>query len=402
MKILQSVWSLAGSTLLCISTSVSAETQSYIDLQAGLGYSSNPLLVVGDRTGSAFGRVSAFGYYGRTSERSATSISGYVENSSYLRRFSNKQAFSLDAKTSRSISKLVRLFGDVTFSGDSGAQLSSRFYGVPAGSIALDPTAPGSLLAVSPDLYGLNRQQYRLSGQVGASVTLSPRDSLTAAIGAQHLFSSGSNDNLSYTQYDGSVAYERQINERLSVGGRIIGQSAHFPGRGTISSAGPQATVHARLSDDWDATGALGFVNTREDLGALGGTHSSIDLAFDGSLCHNVKDQRFCGRVSRRTQSSLIGAAPTSTSAGLDYYRRLSARDTIQATADILRSSFRLGEGNQRSTFYSLAGSYDRKVNDRLSIGANAAARKLTRASLSPKADVGGSVFVRYRLGDVR
>ena len=402
MKKSQILGCVAGSTLLSLSSAVSAETQSYIDLQAGLGYSTNPLLVAGDTTGSAFGRVSAFGYYGTTSERSMTSISGYVENSSYFRRYSNKQAFSLDAKTSRSISKLVRLFGDVSFTGDSGAQLSSRFYGVPAGSVALDPTAPGSLLAVSPDLYGLTRQQYRLSGQVGASVTLSARDTLTGAIGAQHLFASGSNNNLSYTQYDGSLAYDRQINERLSLGGRIIGQTAHFPGRGTISSAGPQATVHARLSDDWDATAALGFVNTREDLGALGGTHSSIDLAFDGSLCRNVQYQRFCGRVSRRTQSSLIGAAPTSTSAGLDYYRRLGARDTIQASVDIVRSSFRLGGSNERSTFYSLASSYDRKVNDRMSVGANAAVRKLTRVASSPKADVGGSVFIRYRLGDVR
>jgi hypothetical protein len=41
-------------------------------------------------------------------------------------------------------------------------------------------------------------------------------------------------------------------------------------------------------------------------------------------------------------------------------------------------------------------------INDRLSAGANVAARKLTLFGPDPKADVGGSIFVRYRVGDVR
>jgi len=395
--------SLVGASLLSLSTAATAQTQTYVDLQAGLGYSTNPLLAAGNNTGSGFGRASAFAYYGSITERGMTSVSAYLENSTYFRRYSNKQVFSLSAETSRSVSEKVRLFGSLGLTGDFGAQLSSRFYGVPQGSVAPDPTVPGSLLIVDPNLFGLNQRQYRVSGQVGTSMALSPRDSLTASVGAQHLFVNGSEaTNLDYTQYESSLAYDRQINERLTVGGRLIGQYADYSGGRSITSVGPQATMRARLSDSWDATAAVGFVHTRQSFGSDGGSGSSIDLALDGSLCRSLEFQRLCARVSRRTQSSLIGGAPTSTSAGVDYYRRLSAKDTIQLSADVSRSSFRLLGLSQRTTFYSMAGSYDRKINDRLSAGANTSVRKLSNFGPAAKTDIGGSVFVRYRIGDIR
>jgi len=394
---------LLGATTLSISASAAAETQSYIDLQAGLGYSTNPLLVRGDDTGATFGRVSAYGYHGWSTERSATSLSAYVENSTYFRRYSNKQAFSLAANTSRAVSETMRVFGDIGFSGDFGGQLSSRFYGVPALSVTPDPTIPATVVVVDPDLYGLNERQYRLSGRIGTSVSLSPRDSLTGIVGAQRLFVSGNENDLDYMQYDGSLSWDRQLSERLTVGARLVAFHTNYSQGRSITSVGPQATVRARLTEGWDATAGLGFVYSRQNMGSLGDDKSSIDLSLDGSLCRALEFERICARVSRQTQSSVLGAASVSTTAGAEYYRRLSAKDSVQASASIARSGgLRVLGSSQRSTFYSLAGSYDRQINDRLSAGATATVRKLTSFGPDPKLDVGGNVYLRYRIGDVR
>ena len=394
---------LAPAILLCPATAGHAETQSSVDLQAGLGYSTNPLLVRGDDTGSSFGRVSAYLFHGWSTERSSTSLSAYVENSTYFRRYSNKQAFDLAARTNRAVSEKLRLFGDLSFSGDVGGQLSSRFYGVPAGSVVPDPTAPGTFVPVDPDLFALSQRQYRISGQVGASVTLSPRDSLTTSVGAQRLFVSGNADDLNYTQYDGSFAYDRHVSERVTVGARLIAQYADYSGGRSVYSVGPQATASVELSSNWDLSAAAGVVRTDQDLGGLGGNHSSYDLALDGSLCRDAQFERICARVARRTQSSIVGRAPVSTSAGLDYFRRLSTNDTLQASASVVRSgNFRILGVDQDSTFYTLSASYDRKLNERLGVGVNLAARKLSSFDSDPRKDIGGSAYLRYRIGDVR
>lgn len=380
-----------------------ADTTTYADLQAGMGYSANPLLQISDDTGSAFGRLSAYLFHGWSTERSTTNLSAYLENSTYFRRYSNKQAFDLSASTNQRVSEKLRLFGDLGFSGDVDGQLSSRFYGVPAGSIVVDPAAPDSLLIIDPALFALSQRQYILSGHAGASATFSPRDTGTASLGAQHVFLGGDRDDLEYTQYDGSLAYDRQINERVTVGGRLIAQYSDYNSGESTTYLGPQATIRAQLSSRWDLTASAGFVRVKQDA-ILGSDHSSIDPAVDASLCRNVEAERICARASRGTQSSIVGGAATTTSGGLEFYRRLSAKDTIQASGSIdrIKRDLRILEEDRNSSFYSVAGSYDRLISDRFSAGVNLSARKLTIFGPNPKADVGGSIFVRYRIGDAQ
>ncbi len=380
-----------------------ARTESYVDLQGGLGYSTNPLLVLGDNTGSAFARVSAFGFWGRTTQRSSTSLSAYVENSTYFQRYSNKQIFSLAARTERAVNERIRVFGDLGFSGDFGGMLSSRLYGVPSTPVIPDPTIPASFVVADPDLYNLSSRQYRISGQVGASAALSARDSVTAAVGAQRVLTGGNGNSLDFNTFDGSVGYERILNERLTVGARVVAQYTDYSNGSSVTTIGPQATVRAQLSEQWEASVAAGFVRTKQHLADGFDDQSTIDLALDGSLCRNAEFERICARVARRSQASVVGGSSTDTSAGLDYYRRLSDRDTVQVTTSWVRASgLRTAFVDQSSQFLTASASYDRKLNDRLAAGANVAARRLTRIGPDPKSDIGGSVFVRYRLGKIR
>jgi hypothetical protein len=395
---------LIGSVALCVPGSglTEAPVRASLDLQAGLGFSTNPLLAT-DGRGSGFGRVSAYGLMAWETERSASNVSAYVENSSYFNRYSSKQIFNLAAHTDRAVSERVRLFGDLGFSGDFGAMLSSRTYGVPSSPTVPDPAIPASFVTVDPDLYGLTGRQYRVSGQVGAAIGISARDSMNVSAGAQRVFTGSSNSGLDYNQFDTAIGYERLLDERLSLGGRLVAQHTDYEQGGSVTSVGPQATFRARLNEQWTATGAIGALRTRQEGDAVNSSRSSLDLAFDGSLCRNEENERLCARVARRTQSTILGGSSTSTSGGLDYYRRLNRRDTVQLNASAVRSAgLRAPLIDQRSTFYTLAASYDRMLNERLSAGVNVMARNLTRGGPDPKADVGGSAFVRYRLGDLR
>ena len=395
---------LGGATALFgLGASASADTQSYIDLQAGLGYSTNPLLRLGSGTGSAFGRISAYGFQGWTTEKGSTNLSAYVEDSSYFSHYSSQQVFDLAAATTQSVSEKVRLFGNIDFSEDISGQLASRFYGVPPGSVIVDPTVPSDIVSGSPDLFAINRRQYQLSGQVGTSITLSPRDSLSAAVGGRRVLISDPTSDLDYTAYDGSLQYDRQVNERVTVGGRLTGKYTKYDSGGTITSFGPEATVRASLSADWTASAAVGLQSTRKEGGLVGSDHTSVDLQFDGSLCRDRQNEKICVRASRSRQSTILQDAVSSTAASADYYRRLTANSWIQATASVVRSSnYRILGVDQPSTFYTFAGSYNRKLNDRLSAGVNVTARKFAAYGPDPKEDFGGYLFIGYRIGDVR
>ena len=382
---------VAGASLLPLlaSAPAAAQNQTYVDLQAGIGYSTNPDLRL-NGGGSGFGRISAYGFHGWGSERSNSNVSAYVENSSYLRRYGNKQLFSLNANTTNQVTEKLSVFGNAGFSADFGAQLSSRFFAAPVDTVPLNPVIPEtSVIIVNPDLAALNQRQYRVNGLVGASYILSPRDNLSGTVGAQRVFFKGGTVGaLDYNQYDTSLAWRRQVNERVSAGLRVIASKSDYSLGRSILTYGPQVTADVRLDENLEFGGAIGFVRTERDLGTV--NRNSTDLAFDASLCRNLEYERFCGRIGRRTQTAALGAAPTSSSLSADYSRRLNARDQIQAALAFVSTGAARDVGLGRQNYYSLSGSFDRKINTRLSAGVNVAARKLTTSGPDPRADIGG------------
>lgn len=402
---------LTGASLLPLAMATPAQAQdrpneTYLDLQAGLGFSTNPDLRLDGRS-SGFGRISAYGFHGWGTEKSVSSVSAFVENTWYFRGIGNRQLLSANANNSTQINEKTRVFGNIGFSADYGNQLSSRFFSAPGYTIPSDPVIPDtSVIVVGPDLISLSQRQYRLFGTGGASFVISPRDSLTVTVGAQRSWLKGgasADGNLSdYNLYDTSVAWRRQVNERLSAGLRLLANKADYTMDRSITSYGPQLTADLQLDGRTQLGGAIGFVRTERNFGAPGVDRNSTDLAFDASLCRNLEYENFCGRISRRTQSVATGAAPTTSSLQADYSRRLSARDQVQASVTFVTTEAVAELQTGRQNFYSIAGSFDRKINPRLSAGVNLVARKYTFAGPDPRADVGGSIFLRNRFGSVR
>lgn len=394
---------LCGGLLLAAAPASAQSTrQTYVDLSASLGYASNPFLALGDDTGSGFVRVSAYGVHAWETERSDTALSAYLENSGNFQRYGNKQIFDLNARTSYRTSETVTLFGTLGFAGDFGGQLGTRFVAAPTTPAAPEPTLPPPVTVIDPTLQSLSGRQYRVSGQVGASIRPNARDVWTISGGAQHLFYTRDSDDLNYTTYSLSGSYDRQLNERLTVGFRTSVQHSEYSRGDSTTIINPQITARARLSESWDASGAVGVIIGKQDL-EDGGSDSSVGLSLDGQVCRTGEQSRFCGRLSRYQRNELNANLVTTTSAGADYSYRIDQNQSVQFSASVIHySGGQILDEDADSKYYVASASYSRKLNDRLSGGLNVSGRKLARFGPDPKFDASGSVFIRYRLGDLQ
>jgi len=80
---------------------------TYVDLEAGAGYGSNPNFRFGDNTGSGFGRISANATHTRVSARTTTVFSGFAQETFYTNRYSSALSLDLSARPKRRSIRIV-------------------------------------------------------------------------------------------------------------------------------------------------------------------------------------------------------------------------------------------------------------------------------------------------------
>lgn len=375
----------------------------YLDLEAGVGYSTNPFLSLDSGTGRALGRISARVVHSRWTERSSTSLSAYGENITYLGRYGSQLLARATAHHDESVTETLRLFGDLDASLDRSGQLGTRFIGFPSVSpVEVTPT-PGLPADSNVNVFADGRT-YSFSGQGGAQLETSPRDQWTLRAGySRSMFRSNAIDS-NVSDIFGSVAYDRKIDEQTTVGGIITARHSDYDGPGKVRVITPQVTLRKSLSSQTTVEGAVGVSFARIENGAV--TRDSTGLAANATLCHSGEADRLCASVSRDQQTSSIGGPVTALTASASYARKLDANQSLQFSLSASRytqpvSSLLLPLSIGRSEYLNAAGSYSRKLGNRWYAGANVSARKLYRDGPDPKADLGGSLFLRYRLGDV-
>ena len=384
-----------------------ADTASFVDLTAAAGYASNPFQRIPSRS-SVFGRLSAFGVQQWRSEKGTTSISGYVEDTTYARDYGSKQIFNIDAHTSQAVSPTVTLFGDLSATGDFAGQLSNRLTYVPSQPPVTEPGNPLPPTSTNPDVFGLSGREYTLTAQGGASIRTSPKGTLSLSAGAERLIFTGPNSPSNYSIFYGSVGYARQISERSTLGGTVYLQRQEFKGGDHASIVDPTLTFHSQLSETLAADAAVGvlFINEHH----LGVSHNSTSPSFSAGLCSSTTSSRICGRFARDAQSALgtpignqTGETAISTRLSADYYRKLSAASTIQASLSAVRYSSTQAFNNQKfhTDYLSAVVGYDHKIGHRLAAGVSVGVRKLSQPGPDPRTDLNGQVYLRYRIGDL-
>jgi hypothetical protein len=330
-------------------------------------------------------------------------LSAYGENIAYLGRYGSQQLVSLSAHHDESLSETLKLFGDLDASLDRSGQLGTRFIGVPSffsGNVLTTPSLP-DIQSVD---FSLNGRTYRFAGQAGAQLTMTQRDIWTFRTGyARSLFRSSSIE-ASTSEIFGSAAYDRTLDERTTVGGIITVRQSDYEGPGNVLVVTPQLTARKTLSPQTTAFVGVGLSFARIDNGQT--VRDSAGLALNGTLCHAGDNDQLCASIVRDQQTSSIGGPVTSSSGSISYSRVIDANQSLQFAASVGRysqsaDSFVVPLSVGRSVYLSAGGSYSRKLGPRLYSGLNLSTRKLYRDGLDPKADASGSVFLRYRLGDL-
>jgi hypothetical protein len=377
---------------------------TYVDLEAGVGYATNPLLRFGDSTGSGFGRLSVQAVHARSSDRTTAFLSAFGQTHFYTRRYGAQQSLGLSGSLTNRASEKLTIFGGASFSYDKGGQLATQIFGVP--ELVVIPGIPDPVV-VSPgqtDFLSVTGRTYSANANVGARYTLSAREFISATTGITHVIFKGGALDSHYTTIPVSLSYDRKLSERTTVGARLSAQTTDWDGPENTRTFTPQITMQTLLTESLSFSGAIGVSFTAYDNGIE--TSHSTGLSADASLCSTSEFSSFCGRASISQQAATVAGPARTYSLDVDYSRRLDADQTVRLSAGVSRyssaNSVLIGQNFSRSTYMHAAADYSRRLNDRLSGGVNLAARNIAQSGPDPKADVRGSLFIRYRLGDAQ
>jgi hypothetical protein len=396
---------LAGAALVAAGPA-GAETTDILDLSASAGFSTNPG-INGNNGGSGFGRISAYGDHSWVTERSSTSVHGFLENTFYLKGgYGSQRIFNVGADTNYTVSPTLSLYGNLYFFGDINGQLSNRLISVPGAP----PPVSGPGLpppTILPNFVGFGHT-YQLNGQIGASIRSSELSTISLSAGAQHGWYTG-NSALDYTTYFGSVGYSRQISERTSIGPSVYVTYQDYTQGNWANIINPSLTAHTQLSETVTADGAVGVLVVNQHR--LGQSNTSVSPSFRLGVCAQGQLSSLCAHVARDAHSSFsnpttIGSrASVTTTADLTYYRQVSEKGTVQASlyATHYSASTTGPNGlNLRQTYLSGVVGYDRNVGHRLFAGVNVGGRKVFQTGPDPKMDFNANIYLRYRIGDLK
>ena len=381
-----------------------AGSTSYVDLEAGAGYATNPLLSQANSSGAGFGRISVHGVHTRISARTTTVLSGYAQSLFYTRHYGSEQSADLNARHDALVNEHLRVFGDVDASYDRGGQLGTTIIGIPNVPLPPGTTVPPILLPGGSDFLSVTGKEYRASGHLGAQLSLDPRDSVSATGGVEHVvFKNGSIDT-HYTTIPVSLGYNRQISPQTTVGARVVVQHTDYNGPSSFDVISPEATIQTTLLEHVTLSGAVGASFASVDDGIL--THHSTGLTANATLCSINSRGHLCVTGAVDQEAATVAGPARTISVGADYSRRLNGDDTIDFSLSANRysspRSVIIGRVFSHATYVRAAGDYTHRLGDRWFGGVTLAGRKVTQAGPDPDADISGSLFIRYRLGDVR
>jgi hypothetical protein len=395
---------VSTSTTEAVRRSVGQTT--YLDLEGGLGYSSNPHFLFGSDTDAANGYVSLHAVHSRITERTTTLLSAFGQETLYTQHYGSEQLLSVTGRHDAAVNEKLRIFVDANASYDKGGQLGTRIISVPdVPAFPGSPDIPPQILPPGTDFLAVTGRHYFFSGNAGGQLALGPRDNLTFSSGVERsVFKEGGSSDSSYWSVPASFGYDRQISSRANIGGRMGLVFTDYDGPGRVSTVTPQITGNLRLSERLTLNGAVGVSFSRVDDGLS--THHSTGIAANAALCNAGEHSHLCMRAAIDQQTATVAGPAKTISAGIDYSRDLNADSSIQLSVDGSHfsqpTSVISGRTFSTSTYYRAAGSYTRRFGHRFFGGVNLAARKLSEQGPDPKADLNASVFIRYRLGDLQ
>ena len=166
----------------------------------------------------------------------------------------------------------------------------------------------------------------------------------------------------------------------------------------------PQATVQTALSDRLTFTGALGVSYASIDDGLT--RRHSTGVAADAALCSRGDRDQFCARASINQETATVAGPARKCQCRRGLFAKARCEPDYSVFARC-QSLFLTDFVHHKPDIFSCdlcraAADYTRRLGDRWFAGVSVAARKSTEKGPDPKADISGSLFIRYRLGDLQ
>lgn len=376
---------------------------NYIDLEGGAGYSVNPEVDGGSDDGAGFGRLSIRGVHVSSSARTSTFLSAFAQAYFYTGDVPIQQSLSLAGNHNLRVNENLSLSGDLGLSYDKGGRLDTSLGGLSGVPFLPTPINPPALLPSGSDFLSVTGRTFRATSHVGAQWALSDRDFLDASGGLEYVKFEGDADS-HYIEIPVSIGYDRQISTRTTIGGSVSARYTDYEGPADFRSITPSLTFQSALSATISLTGSIGVSFTEADDGIT----TTRRTGFTGSLsaCSRGDRSNFCGRASVDQQAATVAGPARTIDVGADYSRQLGPDDSIRLAVNashysspVILTTF---PTFSKSVYVRGAADYSRRFGDRLFGGVSLAARKVSQDGPDPRADFSGSLYIRYRLGDLQ
>jgi len=389
----------AAVAVLLLATPAHAQTKSEVVVSASAGYDSNPFLAFGNDRDVASFRLEMVPTISRSDGISSITVSGRVEHVEYARLYDAADNLSANVSATYRVNERMEVAGRVQISSSISTTDFTRPLLDTPGVTPIDPTLP-----IDDDITLLGDRQRRnsASAEFSLAYTLSPFDQLRWSSVAQAQRYPGS-INLQDSDYASQrLAYSRQFNEDVSLGGSVDASVSNFRnGRiGDATMVSPQLSLGLRLSPRLQLSGSFGLSFTRTKL-ALG-TVSSTTLSGNLQACYKGSLSNFCLNGLRQVLPSAIGGVRKQSSIGATYSLRLSERETIQVGGSYSLASTPLtGIGGDFESIRSYA-RYEHQLNEKLRLFASAGYSD-TQDNLGQKrSNFQGAVGVSFKFGSVQ
>jgi hypothetical protein len=378
---------------------------TYVDLEGGVGYGTNPQFSFESNTGSGSGFVSLHAVHTRITDRTTTLLSAFAQETAFTSHYGSEQSLSVTARHDAAVNEKLRLFINGNAHYDKNGQLDTRIISVPDVPVLPGaPDVPPQILPPGNDFLAVTGKNYFFSADAGGQLTLGPRDSLSFSSGVERSVFRSSSSDTSYWSIPASLGYNRQISPRADVGGRVGVVYTNYDGPERVWTVTPQLTGNLHLAERVTLNGAIGASFSSVDDGF--DTRNSVGLAANVVLCSTGERSHLCARAAIDQQTATVAGPAKTISAGIDYSRQLDVNSSIQLSVDGSHYSHPIsvisGQDFQTSNYFRAAAAYTRHFGHRLFGGVNLAARKLSEHGPDPKGDLSASLFIRYRIGDLQ
>jgi hypothetical protein len=376
-----------------------ADTDLTADVAISAGGSSNPFLLSGPTTTVGSLTASISPHLIITDDLTKFRLDAATQLTRYSKIYPRNDSFNLTGTVERQISPSAQLRGRLGFSSSISGTADS-FFLIPN---QLDGTNSIPIIQ-DVNINGTTVRRRSFSGGIGFSQSFSKNDSidLSADVIAARFGGGSSINRQEFNYYSQSVGYNRQLNDRTSIGGQVsFGEADYLGGRlGDSTIITPMFTVSHKVSSAFKLDAGLGGSFSR--VNNLVGRTNSSSLAARLNMCYQGEAQNLCFGVLRSSLPSTSNGVRTQTSFNMGYSYILNQKDSLTANASYARAGTSILGASGPVEFVSGGGAFNHKFTDRISGFARGSYSNTLQSGVYRKPSIQAGIGISLRLGGNR